>query len=60
MVDTGDLKSPGSNTVWVRVPLRAICFANCEGEETTTACRFVGTRSEVAVDPATNRPEKTA
>jgi hypothetical protein len=23
MVDTGDLKSPGSNTVGVRVPLRA-------------------------------------
>jgi hypothetical protein len=31
-----------------------------EGEETTPACRFVGTRSEVAVDPATNRPERRA
>lgn len=54
MVDTGDLKSPGSNAVWVRVPLRAIfCLAKNSEEAMHLRASRVG--REVKCD-ATHEP----
>jgi hypothetical protein len=53
MVDTGDLKSPGSNTVGVRVPLRALA------RKKANLFAFGGTRSEeLRSEPALSDEER--
>lgn len=56
MVDTGDLKSPGSNTVRVRVPLRAIY---CE-EATHLRALRAGLESKVGNADRDRRPGSMA
>src|SRR5579871_3848714 len=51
MVDTGDLKSPGSNPVRVRVPLRAILLAKLRGNRAKVVARL-GTRIESLLEIA--------
>ena len=53
MVDTGDLKSPGSNSVGVRVPLRAILPRKMRGKKSQSIGFSWGSRSEkLCFEPA--------